>query len=145
MSVFVVYSTLFFTAFGAATVLPMQSEAVLSGFLLTKNHMPWALVLVASLGNTLGAVVNWALGCQIDKFHDRKWFPVKPAALDRAKGWYHSYGRWSLFLSWLPFIGDALTFVAGVMRERLLTFVAIVAVAKTGRYVAIALVTLQFI
>lgn len=135
---FITYFSLFAVSFVAATILPMQSEAVLSGLLLTTQHAPWLLVLVASIGNTLGAVVNWALGREVERFRDRKWFPVKPAALARAKEWYGRYGYWSLLLSWAPFIGDPITFAAGVMRERLAVFLPLVAIAKTGRYIFIA-------
>ncbi|WP_367166004.1 YqaA family protein, partial [Mesorhizobium sp.] len=61
-----------------------------------------------------------------------------PTALDRATGWYRRYGRWSLLLSWMPIIGDPLTVVAGVLREPLWSFVAIVALAKISRYLAVA-------
>lgn len=139
MSLAAAYGSLFFVSFAAATVIPMQSEAVLSALLLSKEYHPWLLVLTASVGNTLGAVVNWALGLGIEKFHDRKWFPVKHDALVKAKGWYVRYGRWSLLLSCLPFVGDAVTVAAGVMKERLVVFLALVAIAKAGRYIAIAL------
>lgn len=45
-------------------------------------------------------------------------------------------------LSWVPFIGDPLTIVAGVLREPFLVFLVLVALAKTVRYVAVAAVTL---
>ncbi|MCW0072896.1 DedA family protein, partial [Burkholderia pseudomallei] len=82
--------------------------------------------------------INWVLGRGIEHFRDRRWFPVKPAALARAEGWYSRYGRWSLLLSWAPVIGDPLTVIAGVLREPLPTFVAIVTIAKVGRYLAVA-------
>lgn len=132
------YASLFAAAFGAATLLPMQSEALLSGLLMTNNYAPWLLVAVASAGNVLGSIVNWWVGRQVERFSGRKWFPVKPAALARAKSWYQRYGRWSLLLSWVPFIGDPLTVAAGVMKEKLSVFMAIVALAKTGRYAALA-------
>jgi membrane protein YqaA with SNARE-associated domain len=96
------------------------------------------LVLVASTGNFLGSTVNWALGRGIERFRDRPWFPARSTALDRATGWYRRYGRWSLLLSWVPIIGDPLTVVAGVLREPLWSFVAIVALAKITRYLAVA-------
>lgn len=139
------YASLFFVSFAAATILPMQSEAALAGLLLTGDYAPWLLVLIASAGNVLGAVVNWALGRGIERFHDRKWFPVKRHALNRAKNWYSRYGRWSLLLSWVPVIGDPLTVAAGVMREKLPVFIAIVTVAKAGRYIALAFVTLNML
>ncbi len=134
---------LFASAFGAASLLPLQSEPVLVGLLLLGDIPAWLLVLVASIGNTLGAVLNWWLGGQVDRFRDRRWFPVPPAALDRASGWYHRWGRWSLLLSWAPIIGDPLTLVAGVLKEPLPTFLLLVAIAKTGRYVVLAWATLS--
>jgi membrane protein YqaA with SNARE-associated domain len=90
------------------------------------------------VGNIAGSTINWQLGRSIERLRDRRWFPVKPAALERAGRWYHRYGRWTLLLSWTPVIGDPLTMVAGVMREPLRSFLVIVAIAKTGRYVVIA-------
>jgi membrane protein YqaA with SNARE-associated domain len=95
-------------------------------------------VAVASVGNVLGAVVNWGLGRGIERFAGRRWFPVTPDRLDRAAGWYGRFGRWSLLLSWAPIIGDPLTVAAGVLREPLASFLALVAIAKTGRYIAVA-------
>ena len=137
-----VYAGLFLIAFLAATIFPAQSEVGLAGLLLSGDYSPVLLIAVASLGNTLGAVVNWALGRGIERFSDRRWFPVKPAQLERAARWYHRYGRWSLLLSWVPFIGDPLTVAAGVLREPFGPFLLLVAVAKTGRYLVVAWLTL---
>ncbi|HDR9266395.1 TPA: DedA family protein, partial [Burkholderia vietnamiensis] len=51
---------------------------------------------------------------------------------------YARYGRWSLLLSWAPVIGDPLTMIAGVLREPLWSFTAIVTIAKVARYLVIA-------
>lgn len=130
---------LFIAAFAAATLLPAQSEVALVALLL-QGLSPWRLVAVASLGNVLGATVNWWLGRELARFGDRRWFPVKPAALERARRWYTRWGRWTLLLSWVPIIGDPLTLAAGMLRERLPVFLALVGLAKTARYVVIALV-----
>jgi membrane protein YqaA with SNARE-associated domain len=136
------YAGLFLAALGAASILPMQSEPVLVALLLLGDQPAWLLVAVASIGNTLGSCINWLLGRWLERFRDRPWFPVKPETLARAEGWYHRWGRWSLLLSWAPIIGDPLTVIAGVLREPFPTFLLLVAVAKTGRYVALALITL---
>jgi membrane protein YqaA with SNARE-associated domain len=138
MDIFAIYGGLFAVAFAAATILPAQSEAALAGLLATDSFSPAMLVLVASLGNVLGSVVNWGLGRGIERFRDRPWFPLRPAMLNRATSWYRRYGRWSLLLSWMPIIGDPLTVVAGVLREPLWSFVAIVALAKVSRYLVVA-------
>ena len=136
-----IYGGLFAAAFLAATILPMQSEAILVSLILAGNQPVWALVLTASVGNTLGAVVNWTLGRGIERFRHHRWFPVSEQQLERAERWYRRFGRWSLLLSWLPIGGDALTVVAGVLREPLATFVLLVLVGKSARYVVLAAAT----
>lgn len=138
MDVFAVYGGLFALAFAAATILPAQSEAALAGLLATHSFSPAMLVVVASIGNVLGSAVNWGLGRGIERFRDKPWFPLRPATLNRAMRWYRRYGKWSLLLSWMPIIGDPLTVVAGVLREPLLSFVVIVALAKVSRYLVVA-------
>ena len=136
------YLGLFLSAFIAATLLPAQSEAVLAGLLALGEQPIWALVAVATVGNVLGSVVNWLLGRYIEHFRDRRWFPVRESQLERFRRMYHRGGRWSLLLSWTPVIGDPLTVIAGVLREPLWSFVLIVSVAKLGRYLVVAGVTL---
>lgn len=135
------YAGLFIAALGAATLLPMQSEAVLVGLLLAGNHSVTALLLVATAGNVLGSVVNWLLGRSIEHYRHKHWFPVSDDKLDRAQQAYHRYGRWSLLLSWVPVIGDPLTMIAGVMREPLWSFLLIVLLAKATRYLVLAALT----
>ncbi|MBX5132690.1 DedA family protein [Rhizobium lentis] len=142
---FASYFGLFIAALGAATILPMQSEPVLVGLLLTGKFSVPVLLAVASVGNTLGSIVNWFLGRGIERFRDRRWFPVGAEALERSSRWYRKYGKWTLLLSWMPVFGDALTVVAGVLREPLLPFTILVFVAKTGRYVVLTLATLPFL
>lgn len=128
---------LFGVAFVSATVLPGQSEVAMVGLQLA-GYPIVLLVVVASIGNTLGAVVNWALGRGVERYRNRRWFPVSPASLDRASAWYGKWGRWSLLFSWAPIGGDALTVAAGVLREPLWSFLTLVTIAKTGRYIVLA-------
>lgn len=138
------YLVLFFSAFAAATIVPMQSEAVLVG-MLAGGYSPVIVVVVATIGNVLGSVINWLLGRWIERFRDRKWFPVNAQQLERAEGWYHRYGKWSLLLSWAPIIGDPLTLIAGVLREPLRVFLPLVTIAKMGRYIVLAVMTMEFL
>jgi membrane protein YqaA with SNARE-associated domain len=112
---------------------------MLSALVLAGGHSLFWLLIFAGTGNTLGAVVNWWLGGKIETYRDRRWFPVTPQRLEQAQGWYQRYGKYSLLLSWLPIGGDALTVVAGLMREPLAVFVIFVAIAKFGRYIALVL------
>ncbi|HWD30388.1 Inner membrane protein YqaA [compost metagenome] len=136
---------LFFSAFGAATLLPLQSEAVLVGLLLRDPQAVFSLLLIATAGNVLGSIVNWLLGRGIEHLRDRRWFPFKQAQLDKAQQRYQRYGQWSLLLSWMPVIGDPLTLIAGIMREPFWRFVVLVTIAKAGRYAVLALLTLGWL
>ena len=128
---------LFLVAFGAATVLPFQSEVLFAAMQLRETAPLWLLVAVASAGNTLGAVVNWVMGLFVEHWKGSRWFPVSERQMARAQGWFQRWGVWTLLLSWAPY-GDAFTVVAGIMRTPFWLFLALVALAKTGRYVALA-------
>ncbi|MBC53029.1 MAG: hypothetical protein CMQ34_04245 [Gammaproteobacteria bacterium] len=130
------YFGLFISAFLAATILPFYSEVVLFA-LLRAGGDPLLLVIIATLGNTLGAVVNWVMGLYLLHFQDRRWFYFKKEQVARAQQWYGRYGYWSLLLAWLPVGGDALTFIAGTMKVRLSVFLVLVGLGKAGRYMSI--------
>ncbi|MHC8290482.1 YqaA family protein [Pseudomonas sp. XS1P51] len=136
------YVGLFLAAFGAATLLPMQSEAVLVGMLLSDRYVASTLLAVATFGNVLGSTLNWLLGRSIERLRHKRWFPVSDSKLEKAQQSYLRFGRWSLLLSWVPIIGDPLTVVAGVMREPFWSFLLIVTLAKGVRYLVLTTVTL---
>lgn len=127
---------LFGSAFLAATILPFYSEVVLFA-LLRQGGDPLLLLVIATLGNTLGSVVNWWLGLYLLRFQDRRWFYFTPAQIARSQYWFQRYGYWTLLMAWLPIGGDPLTLVAGIMKIRLRVFLPLVAIGKGLRYVAV--------
>ncbi|MDH3762945.1 MAG: DedA family protein [Gammaproteobacteria bacterium] len=130
------YLLLFGSAFLAATILPFYSELFLFA-MLRDGGDPLALVLVATLGNTLGAVVNWLLGLYLLRFRERRWFYFNQRQIENAQNWFQRYGFWSLLFAWLPIVGDALTLIAGVMRVRLWLFLVLVGSGKALRYISV--------
>lgn len=134
------YLLLFASAFLAATILPFYSEVVLFS-MLRDGGDPVALVVVATLGNTLGAVVNWGLGRYLLHFRDRRWFYFSRSQIEKAQRWYQRYGFWSLLFAWLPIGGDALTFIAGIMKVRLWLFLILVGTGKGLRYVSVVFIS----
>ncbi len=136
------YFILFISAFGAATLLPLQSEAVLVASLYHLPNSAWLLIAVASVGNILGSCVNWYLGLKIEQFKHKKWFPVSVGRLAQAQQVYQKYGSWSLLLSWVPVIGDPITLIAGLLKEKFWRFICIVSIAKTVRYIFIYMIFL---
>ena len=137
-----IYISLFLSAFFAATIFPAQSELVLLYLLQDRSNSVVLLLLVATVGNVLGAVMNYGLGYYVHRFKDRRWFPASPQQLEKAQRAYARWGRYSLLASWVPIIGDPITVVAGVLRDRFTVFLALVTVAKAGRYLVLAVLTL---
>ena len=134
------YLLLFGSAFLAATIVPFYSEIMLYA-LLREGGNPMILVLVATAGNTLGAVVNWVLGLYLLHFQDRRWFYFSSQQIERAQQWFQRYGFWSLLMAWMPIGGDALTLIAGIMRVRLWLFLLLVATGKGLRYLFVVYLT----
>ncbi len=137
-----VYTSLFITALLAATILPFSSEVLFVG-LLAAGYDPALVWLSATAGNTLGAAVNWVIGRYLLHFQDRRWFPFKADGLARAQRWFQRFGVWSLLFSWLPIGGDALTFIAGIMRVRFDLFAILTLIGKGARYAVLLAATLQ--
>ncbi|MGB5324546.1 MAG: YqaA family protein [Pseudomonadales bacterium] len=136
------YVVLFLSAFAAATILPFYSEITLV-YLLEAGQAPLALWAVATLGNTAGAAVNWALGRFAAGYAGRDWFPFRQKSLQRGEQWFNRYGVWSLLFAWMPIGGDALTAVAGFLRVRFDLFLLLVALGKGARYAVVIQVFLS--
>ena len=128
---------LFATAIVSATLLPGSSEALLLALAAVNPAAAPTLFLVATFGNTLGAVVNWIIGRWLSQYSRAPWFPIKPQRLDRASALVRKYGSWLLLFSWVPIIGDPLTFAAGLLRIPFLVFVLLVGFGKAARYLAL--------
>ncbi|EIF52121.1 YqaA family protein [Sulfurovum sp. AR] len=127
-----VYMTLFTVAFFSATLLPLGSEGLLL-YDISQNNSLILLWSFATLGNTLGSMVNYWLGLKGETYLEEKGH-LSAQKMEKARGFFDRYGGWTLLLSWVPIIGDPLTFIAGVLRYKFKWFATIVAVAKGTRY-----------
>jgi len=127
-----VYITLFAVSFLAATLLPLGSEALLL-YDISQNYSLLLLWSFATVGNTLGSMLNYWLGLKGEVYLEKRGH-LSTEKMDKARTFFAKYGRWSLLLSWAPLIGDPLTFVAGVLRYDFKWFTLIVFVAKGLRY-----------
>jgi len=132
-----IYLSLFVISFLAATILPFSSELTLAGLVATSNYDNLLLLIVASLGNVLGSVVNWILGFYSRDLSTKKWFPFKDEQIEKSSKWFNKFGRWSLLFAWVPIIGDPLTLVAGLLRVKFIEFIILVTIGKVSRYIVI--------
>ena len=126
---------LFATSLIAATILPAGSEALLSVMVLEQRYPISNIILVATLGNTLGGLVTYAMGYWARSYS-------KNLQSQHSKGirQVRNYGVFCLLLSWLPIIGDALCFAAGWLKLNVYLSSALLLIGKLIRYVVVALV-----
>ena len=129
-----IYLSLFIISFLAATILPFSSELTLAGLMATSNYDNSLLLIIASLGNVLGSVVNWILGFYSRNLSKKKWFPFKDEQIESSSKWFKKFGKLSLLFAWVPFIGDPLTLAAGLFRVKFIEFVILVTIGKFSRY-----------
>jgi membrane protein YqaA with SNARE-associated domain len=139
----VIYFTLFFASLLAATLLPGGSEALLL-YDLSQNANIFLLVFVATLGNTMGSVINYVIGRKGIVYLIHKGY-AKEKYLQKAHIIFDRYGAAALLFSWMPVLGDPITFIAGVTEYDFKKFLFLVLIAKGIRYVVITGLYLQLI
>ena len=129
-------ASLFASSLLSSTLLPGNSEVVLVAMLLSGVSHPWLLVLIATMGNSLGGLTNVILG---------RFFPLREKSRwqEKAVGWLKRYGAATLLLSWMPVIGDLLCLLAGWMRISWGPVLFFLCLGKALRYVLVAWATLQ--
>jgi membrane protein YqaA with SNARE-associated domain len=132
------YLGLLLVSFLAATLLPLSSEVAVA-VMPRIGYDPAVTVAVATLGNYLGSVANYAVGAGAAGFLAR-YIGAGADRLSRARTTYARWGAPILFFSWLPVVGDPLTLVAGALRVRFPVFTAWVVAGKLARYIIVVAV-----
>jgi membrane protein YqaA with SNARE-associated domain len=133
-----IYFILFCSAFLSATLFPFGSEALFI-YDIKNGYNIYLLLFFATFGNTFGSVVNYFLGKKGEEFLEKKSL-VKSKYITKSKNYFQKYGFLTLFLSWMPIIGDPITFIAGVLKYNFKKFLLIVTIAKFSRYFFIYLI-----
>nr|WP_321367259.1 YqaA family protein [uncultured Desulfuromusa sp.] len=134
--------SLFLISFLASTLLPLGSEWFLVALLLQGSN-PFATVIIATIGNSLGAATNYLIGSYGGDWMVKRLLRVEKNQLRRAETWFNRYGSWSLLLAWLPIIGDPLCLVSGMLKTPIVRFTLLVTTGKGLRYSFLALLTLH--
>jgi membrane protein YqaA with SNARE-associated domain len=130
------YLVLFFSALISATLFPLGSEALLI-YDIKEGYNLYVLIIVATLGNSLGAVINYFLGLKGEEYLVKKNL-IKEKYIIKSKYYFDKYGGFSLLFSWLPIIGDPITFIAGTLKYDFKIFLILVVLAKFSRYLFLA-------
>ena len=132
-----IYFSLFIFCLTLGTFFPFASETYLVTLLLSEKYNVLLLLFFSSVGNIIGSIISWIFGYFVNYFINKSWFPINKYLLQKATNIFKKYGKWSLLLSWVPFIGDPITFAAGILRYSFLPFLILVSIGKVGRYLVI--------
>lgn len=135
------YITLFFVALISATLFPLGSEALLL-YDLNEGYNVVLLLVFASLGNILGSFINYYLGLKGEEFLEKKNY-LNKEKIEKYKNLFSKYGAFSLLFSWLPLVGDPLTFIAGILKYDWKKFLILVSLAKFGRYLFLVILFIK--
>ncbi|HET7773473.1 MAG TPA: YqaA family protein, partial [Burkholderiaceae bacterium] len=123
----------FMVAFVSATLLPMGSEPVVFGYIKLNPDQFWLCVLVATVANTAGGMVNYLLGRGAHRVVAQRMSGDGQHA--RALAWLQRLGPKAMFFSFLPAVGDPLTAVGGWLRMPWLPCLLWMSAGKFTRYV----------
>ncbi len=136
MTATVGYWELFISAFVSSTILPGGSEAVLAYLVTTGTYRTDLLLLIATLGNSLGAMTTWGLGILAAKKYPAE--ALLSQDEQKALATVKKRGQWVLFFSWLPIVGDAFCFAGGWLRLPVISAFIIILLGKFSRYLVVA-------
>ncbi|HIF55252.1 MAG: YqaA family protein [Methylococcales bacterium] len=127
---------LFVSAFISSTIAPGGSEVLLGYMVAEKTFNTETMVLVATIGNTLGAFTTWYLGVLAAKK-----FPAEHLLSEKKQkslSWVKQWGVWALLFSWLPIVGDGLCFAGGWLKLPLIYSGVAILIGKGIRYIFVA-------
>ncbi|MDB5763772.1 MAG: rane protein [Herminiimonas sp.] len=121
-------SSVFIISMVSATLVPLGSEPAVFAVVKANGALFWPVILVATLGNTLGGMIDYWMGYSAKqtfaKERKSRWF-----------GWLERFGAKTMLLAWLPGIGDPICTLAGWLKIPFWPSVLYMAIGKFLRYV----------
>ena len=138
------YVGMFLSALIAGTVVPFSSEAVLVA-LISMGLNPIGCVLAATAGNMIGGMTCYWLGSLGNMLWIEKYFGVNKKKLERAERFVKGRGAWMAFFMFIPFLGEAIGVVLGLMHANAWITAIAMFLGKSTRYIVITLTSLGII
>lgn len=128
-----IYLGLFVQAFLAATLLPLASEPLLL-YLYSQGHDFYLLLLSAGVGNSLGSLLNYALGYFALWGFIKNYLKMDEQKVLKFKKYVEKFKSPLSFFCWLPVVGDLLAVALGLFRVSPFAFIVFMCAGKFLRY-----------
>ena len=132
------YIGLFLSALLAGSILPFSSELVLT-VLVQMGAYPMGCFLAASVGNTIGGLICYWLGYLGNMQWIERWLKIDHSKMQRVEGKVRQYGAWMGVFGVLPWVGDVIIVLLGLMRCNIYVTTFTMFVGKAGRYLLMVL------
>ena len=136
------YVSLFLTSFLASTIIPLGSEGLVV-YLITQGHSIGPVVIIASIGNYLGACTTYLLGWVGREKYLKKYLRMKQSELKKGEQIFEKYGPPILLFTWVPLVGDAIAAIGGIFKINFVVFSIYVFIGKFIRYLAVAYIAMS--
>lgn len=126
-------------AFAAGSIVPIGSEIIFL-LLCALGLNPWLLILSATAGNTLGGMTCYWIGMLGRREWIERWIGVSDKKLERANRFIEGRGAWMGFFAFVPYIGEAIIVLLGIMRSNQLKTAVSMTIGKALRYYVLYLI-----
>jgi membrane protein YqaA with SNARE-associated domain len=123
-------TSVFLISFISATLLPFGSEPTVFAVISANPSLYWKVIALATLGNSLGGVVDYAIG----------YYAKQTFAAERSSKWFvwlQRFGAKTMLLAWLPGIGDPMCTLAGWLKLPFWPSVMYMTIGKFLRYISL--------
>ncbi len=137
------YLGLFIVSFLSATIIPFSSDAIVITMTVLKFN-PWLVLIIASIGNTMGGMTNYFIGKAGKVEWFSKYLRISEKKLHKAQQWVKKYTILTALFTWLPGIGDALALVLGLFKSNIFIVALFMFIGKTLRYAVLIFLTNLF-
>ncbi len=138
------YWGLFLVAFLSATIIPFSSDVIVAG-MVALGYNPYLVLLIATVGNTLGGLTNYIIG-RLGKLEwIEKYLRVSKKKLDKASHYVERFSTLTAFFTWFPGIGDAMAIVLGLFKISPAKVIVFMTLGKLARYFVIIFVMKFFV
>lgn len=122
---------------------PIPSEVILTfgGFMTTISNIKiWGVILSATIGSVLGAVVLYSIGRWLNPQRLERWLDgkvgkilhLKKEDVERAEKWFSRHGKFTVFFCrFIPIVRSLISIPAGMARMNMGTFLLLTALGTS--------------